>query len=39
MKLNADVVEYFGQSNVQIAEGHLKNRDILNGFKKDFLED
>ena len=32
-------VEYFGQSKAQIAEGHLKNRDILSGFKKDFLED
>jgi len=32
-------VEYFGQSKAQIAEGHLKNRDILSGVKKDFLED
>ena len=32
-------VEYFGQSKAQIAEYHLKNRDILSGFKKDFLED
>ena len=32
-------VEYFGQSKAQIAEGHLKNRNILSGFKKDFLED
>ena len=32
-------VEYFGQSKAQIAEGHLKNRDILSGLKRDFLED
>ena len=32
-------VEYFGQSKAQIAEGHLKNRDILSGIKRDFLED
>ena len=32
-------VEYFGQSKAQIAAGHLKNRDKLSGFKKDFLED
>ena len=32
-------VAYFGQSKAQIAEFHLKNRYILSGFKKDFLED
>ena len=32
-------VEYFGQSKAQIAEGHLKNRELLGGLKKDFLED
>ena len=32
-------VEYFGQSKAQIAEGHLKNREILSGLKRDFLED
>ena len=32
-------VEYFGQSKAQIADWHLKNRDVLSGFKKDFLED
>ena len=32
-------VEYFGQSKAQIEEGHLVNRDILNGVKRDFLED
>jgi len=32
-------VEYFGQSKAQIEEGHLVNRDKLNGLKRDFLED
>ena len=32
-------VEYFGQSKSQIEEGHLKNRELLGGLKKDFLED
>ena len=32
-------VEYFGQSKAQIEEGHLRNRDILSGVKRDFLED
>ena len=38
-------VEYFGQSKTQIAEEHLKNREVLNRFKqyvgqsKDFLGD